>query len=124
MSDEITLNFNVSVINGNMRESIQPGLQQIDQANVGRAGHAQSIGFAAPEVVDLGDVSTNGILILHNLDETNYITFGPQSDAATIEVFGKLKPGEAFPMRLAPGIILWAQADTGDCLLDVKLFED
>lgn len=124
MANEINVSFNMQVVNGFMREPVQPGTIQIDQAAVGRGGHAQSIGFAAPEVVDLGDVSTNGVLYLRNLDDTNYVTFGPQSDAATIEVLGKLKPGEFAFFRLAPTIILWAQADTADCLLDVKLFED
>ena len=124
MANEISVNLNVRVVNGNMTETIQPGQIQIDQAAVGRAGHAQSIGFAAPEVVDLGDISTNGVMYLRNLDETNYVTYGPQSDAATIEVMGKLKPGEVALFRLAPTIVLWAQADTADCLLDIKLFED
>ena len=124
MADEINISLNAQIVNGNYRDTIQPGQLQIDQAAVGRAVHVQSIFFAAPEVVDLGDVATNGILYLRNLDETNYVTFGPQSDAATIEVFGKLKPGEFAIMRLAPTIVLWAQADTGDILMDVKLYED
>ena len=124
MADEIRISFSMQAVNGFMRESIQPGQLQIDQAAVGRGGHAQSIGFAAPEVVDLGDVSINGLLYLRNLDETNYVLFGPQSDASTIEVIGLLKPGEIAFFRLAPTIILWAQADTADCLMDVKLFED
>ena len=114
----------IGVVNGYFNDVVSPGTIQIDQAAIGRAGHAQSIGFAAPEVVDLGDVSTNGLLYLRNLDDTNYVTFGPQSDAATIEVCGKLEPGEIAFFRLAPTIVLWAQADTAACLLDVKLFED
>jgi len=124
MANEIQITLNATVVNGFYRDTIQPGLLQVDQAAIGRGGHVQLIGFAAPEEVDLGDVSTNGILYLRNLDDTNYVLFGPQSDAATIEVFGKLKPGEYAIMRLAPTIVLWAQADTGDCLVDVKLFED
>ena len=123
MSDEINISLNVQVTNGNMKETISPGTLQIDQSAVGRAGHAQSIGTSA-ETVSLGDISTNGVLYLRNLDETNYITFGPQSDAGTIEVLGKLKAGEFALLRLAPSIVLWAQADTAACLLDVKLFED
>ena len=124
MADEISISLNGQILNGFFRDTIQPGQMQIDQAAVGRGGHVQTIGFAAPEVVDLGDVSTNGVLYLRNLDETNYVTFGPQSDAATIEVFGKLKPGEFALLRLAPTIVLWAQADTADVKMDVRLYED
>ena len=123
MANEITVSFNAQVVNGFMRETIQPGQVQIDQAAIGRAGHAQEIGTSA-EAVDLGDVSTNGMLYLRNLDDTNYILWGPQSDAATIEVCGKLKAGEFAWLRLDGSIVLWAQADTAACLLDVYLFED
>lgn len=123
MSNEIIISFNAQIVNGTYRDTIQPGQVQIDQAAVGRAGHVQSIGTAA-ESIDLGDVSTNGMLFLMNHDETNYVTFGPQSDGATIEVLGKLKPGEFAFMRLAPSIVLWAQSDTAACLLEVRLYED
>jgi len=124
MANEISVSFNAQIVNGFYRDTIQPGQVQITQSAVGRGGHVQSVGFAAPEVIDIGDVATNGILYLRNLDDTNYVTFGPQSDAATIEVFGKLKPGEFAFLRLAPTVVLWAQADTAACLVDVRLYED
>lgn len=123
MANEINISFNAQIENGYYRDTIQLGQMQIDQAAIGRGGHVQNVGTDA-EVVDLGDVATNGLLYLRNLDDTNYVTFGPQSDGATIEVFGKLKPGEFAFLRLAPTVVLWAEADTGACLVDVRLYED
>ena len=121
MANEITVSFNAQVVNGLMRKTIQLGQMQIDQAAVGRAGHTQEIGTSS-EVVDLGDVSTNGMLYLRNLDETNFITFG--TDDVLGIIFAELKPGEFAWLRLAPTVVLYAQADTAACLLDVSLFED
>ena len=124
MANEINIGLNMQVRNGFFSDTANPGTIQVDQAALGRGGYVQDIGFAAPEVVDFGDVTTNGYMYLRNLDETNYVTFGPQSDAATIEVFGKLKPGEVALLRVAPTIIMWAQADTAAVKLEVSLFED
>jgi len=124
MADEISISFNAQITNTNVLDTINPGSLQIDQSAVGRGGHVQKIGVAA-EVVDIGDIAVNGVLYLRNLDETNYVVFGPADTAGTsIEEFGKLKPGEFSFLRMAPSVVLWAIADTGECKLDVRLYED
>jgi hypothetical protein len=122
MANEIVLQIGAQIINEAFRFSFQPGLLQVDQAAIGRAGHAQLIGIAE-EVVDFGDISTNGYLILHNLDDAHYVTYGPTLTGAMV-VWGKLKPGEAALMRVAPTVVMRAQANTAPVLLDVYLFED
>ena len=124
MANEISISLAFQLVNGYMRESFQPGTLQVTQAAVGRAGHAQSIGFAASEVVDFGDVATNGYLILRNLDEDNYVTYGPDDGADAMVTLGKLKPGEVALLRVAPTVVMRAQANTAAVLLDCKLFED
>jgi len=124
MANEIVLQFGAQVANGFFKHTFQPGSIQVDQAAIGRAGHAQLIGFAAAEIVDFGDISTNGYCILRNLDTTNYVTWGPDTGAAAIKVCGKLKPGEIAVFRVAPTIVMYAQADTAGVLLDVTLLED
>lgn len=123
MANEIILTVAAQVVNGSFRDTFQPGQLQIDQAAIGRGGYTQLIGYAAEEVVDFGDVSTNGLLILRNLDDTNYVTYGPEDSGAMV-VFGKLKPGEVAILRVAPTVVMRAQADTADVLLDVRLYED
>jgi len=123
MANEIVLQFGAQVVNGFFRHVFQPGQLQVDQAAIGRAGHAQEIGFAADEVIDFGDISTNGYLILRNLDEDNYVTWGPEDTGAMVTA-GKLKPGEIAVLRVAPTVVMRAQADTAAVLLDVCLLED
>jgi len=122
MANEITLKFSLQAENGFLKESVNIGQLQIDQAAVGMAGGAQSIG-TSEEVVGFGDVSTEGLLYLRNLDDTNYVEFGPEDTGAMVPI-GKLEPGEFAVFRLKPSVVLRAQADTAACLLQVLLLED
>lgn len=122
MASEINVKFSLQAKNGFLQESIVIGQLQIDQAAVGVAGGAQSIG-TSEEVVDFGDIGTEGVLFLRNLDDTNFIEFGPEDTGAMV-AFGKLKPGEIAFLRMKPTVVLRAQADTAACLLQVKLLED
>ena len=122
MANEIILGFTAQIVNGAFRDSFQPGQLQVDQANIGRGGYTQSVG-TSEEVVDFGDISTNGYMILRNLDDTNYVLYGPESAGAMV-VLGKLKPGEVAILRVAPTVVMRAKADTAAVLLDVRLYED
>jgi hypothetical protein len=122
MADEIKIRFSATVENGNHKDSIQPGTISIDQSNPGRAGHVQSVG-TSEEVVDFGDVTTEGVLFLRNADSTNYVDFGPES-AGSMVALGRLEAGEIAFLRMKPAVVLRAQANTAAVLLDVRLYED
>lgn len=121
MADEFKLRFSYLVENGFFRDSFQGGQINIDQASPGRGGYVQVIG-TSEETVVFGDVTTEGLLFMRNLDATNFITFGP--DSTGMKVVGKLKPGEVAFFRVDPAVVLKAKADTASCKLDVRLYED
>jgi len=125
MANEITIAASLHVNNEYFKWYFQPGQLQVTQNAIGRGGHAQSIG-TSEEVIDFGDITTNGYLILRNLDDTNYVTYGPQEagSGGAMVVFGKLNAGEIAILRVAPTVVMMAQADTADVLLDVTLLED
>lgn len=122
MANEITMQITFSVTNGNFVDTFDSTLRNVDQAMAGRGGYAQDIG-TTEEVIDLGDVSTNGYCILTNLDAANYVEWGPESAGAMVTM-GKLKSGEYAIFRMAPGVVLRAKANTSNVLLDVRLYED
>ena len=78
---------------------------------------------AAGTVISFGNLSTLGWAFLQNLDTTNFITYGP-TIGGYLQKFGKLKAGESCLVRLSPGMILRALADTATCKLKTKIFED
>lgn len=122
MDNAIQIVLVVNVANGAFRDMFSPGQINVDQAAVGRGGYVQSIG-TSEEIVQFGDVVTAGYLVLRNLDETNWVEYGPESGGAMVS-FGKLKPGEVAVLRLKPGVVMRAKADSGAVKLDVRLYED
>jgi hypothetical protein len=123
MASEVRINLSVQVVHDSFSYLFAPGQIAVDQAAVGRSGHVQSITSAAEEVVDFGDVVTEGYIVLRNLDAAHYVTYGPEQTGAMV-VVGKLKPGEVALFRMAPTVVLRAQADTAPVKLQVDLFED
>lgn len=121
MPGTITIYQSVKVANGNQKESVLPGTLSIVQDAIGRGGHIQEVG-TSDESLDFGDVSTHGWLFLRNLDETNYVEYGP--DASGMVEIGKLEPGETALFRMVDGTDIKAKANTAACLVDVRCYED
>lgn len=122
MAGTIAPTFSATTLNGTFRDSIIESGVSVVQTAIGRGGYVQTIG-TTEEVVDFGDVTTEGYLYLKNVDPTNYVTYGPE-DTGSMVVMGKLKPGEFAWFRVAPTVVMRAQADTADVQLDVRLYED
>lgn len=122
MADELKLTLASRLTNGAFKDNFDPGLISIDQAAVGAHRPIQVIG-TAEEVIGAGDVGTLGWCILQNLDDTNYVDWGPESGGSMVAI-GRLEPGEWAAFRLKPGIVLRGQADTASCKVDVRIYED
>lgn len=91
---------------------------QFDVAGSATISGTPSIG-TSDEVLALGDVATNGYLLLHNLNATNYIEFG--SDGASYP--NRLNAGEFGVMRWN-GAAIHAKANTAACLLEYILISN
>lgn len=122
MAGTIGLTITNTVKNGTFNDTFKFSGVDITQNNPGQGGYTQLIG-TTEEVVNFGDITTEGYMTLQNIDPTNYVTYGPESAGAMV-VMGKLKPGEPAVFRVAPGVVMRAKADTAAILLDVRLNED
>ena len=126
MPNEINVSLNMQVKNGPYSDYVQPGQIQIDQAAIGREGVVHTVGTSVTTIYSSGggDITTEGLVYLRNLDDTNYCTFGPWSGSSQTTI-GKLKPGEYCFFRMDPAIsTLRATADTAAIELDVRIFSD
>lgn len=120
MANEITLNLQFSVRNGEFSRQIQAA-QRTDQSAIG--AHGPVVEVATSETsISFGDVSTPGYLYLKNLDDENYVTYGP--DDSGMVAMGRLNPGECAILRADPGLSLVAQANTDPVLLEVLVLEN
>lgn len=122
MANEIKLSVNVRVVNGDYKNRFDMGQLSIDQAAQGAQSGVIDVGTTA-EDLPVGDVSTPGLLILKNLDDTNFVEIG-KSVSATFEKMGRLKPGDPLVMRVAAGVTLQLKADTAACNVQYLLLED
>lgn len=73
----------------------------------------QVVGFAAHELLDLGDVASPSVIVIRNLDAANFVEIGRVISAA-FEPFAAVGPGELAVIKPAAGQTLYAKADTAD----------
>lgn len=96
----------------------------LDQATKGRAGGFMNVTTGGITLV-VGAVGTPGILIMRNVDATNYVKWGPDNAGSLVEL-GRLPPAtnEFALFRLAPsGVTLRLQANGGTCKVEYELLE-
>tara|TARA_Y100000310_G_C20399403_1_gene676677 strand:- start:107 stop:499 length:393 start_codon:yes stop_codon:yes gene_type:complete len=122
MSNEIAFNPSITVRNGYLVEQFAPGQILLDQDDPVSGGYAQNIG-TSEEVVDFGDAdyTYGALMVLRNLDETNWVEVGPNSGGSMI-TSDRLFPGMVAIHCLAPGAVYRAQADTAACTLLVQFW--
>jgi hypothetical protein len=129
MSSEIQFGFSLQISNGAYNDAQQVS-QSIDQNAIGAGAQTQTVQTSTsggPTLLSLAGVTTNGIAILQNLDATNYALWGPSStgtSTGTMVVAGKLKPGESFPVRIAPAVVLFAEANTAPLQMLTMIYDD
>lgn len=123
MAGTIQISASLTCTNGDFKSPFQPNALTVVQTGQGAHETVLSVGFAASEAMPIGDVGTEGWLVLRNLDPTNYVTWGPDS-AGTMIAAGKLKPGEIALFRMDAAATIKLQANTAACKVMMKLFED
>ena len=78
----------------------------------------QNIG-TSEESPTFTDITTNGYLLMQNLDPTNYVEWG----VTTAVYAGKMLAGEtAGPFRLSAGATLFLKANTAACDVRIILY--
>jgi hypothetical protein len=122
MAGAISILQSLALVNGVHRESFTTGNLSVVQTGQGAHGTVASVGTSEEDIA-FGDVSTRGFAILQNLDDTNYVTWGPVSGGSMVAA-GRLKPGETAILRLDPAASYKWQANTAACLVKQLILED
>ena len=121
MAGTVAASVTLSVRNGDMNDNISLNCSGVVQTTQGKAAGIQVVG-TTHETLDVGDVATNGWLIVQNLDATNFVELGRDVSAAFYGVV-RVEPGEVAVLRLSQATI-YAQADTASIRLWYNLYED
>ena len=81
------------------------------------------VGFAAHEIIVTTDLAALGIMTVENIDPNNFLDIGLDVAAAFVP-FARVLPGESYPIRLTPGIVLYGKADTAAVRAIFKIYEN
>jgi len=119
MTISLTISLQTSLA-GETPASISPGNQSITKNNKGKYSSTLSVTTSEKTVSTFGELTTEGVTVVRNLDGTNFVKIGFSTGAYGI----KLKPGETYVFRLLPGVSMYLIADTATCLVDLDVLED
>lgn len=122
MADEITYNANLTLVNGYLKATQNPGPLRATQATPGEQAGIQIIGFAADEVIAYGDLVAPRWSWFRNVSTANNITLGPTSGGVIIPLI-TLLPGEACCFPIATSAVLRGQSTVTNNKLDRLILE-
>lgn len=123
--DSIKVIASIQVENGEFFKFPKTGSGQLQfaQAAIG-GGVPGSITVTTAEMdIDLSPLGTKGWVRLQNVDETNYVDWGPKSAGAMVPI-GRMLPGEPALFRLNSAAILRMKANVASCKVQILAFEN
>ncbi len=123
MANEIQAALSIRVLNPPFSDQLNPSSSMVTQNAIGQAGGTQTINTTDTIISTVG-VTTFGWAFLQNLDAAHYVLYGPTDSNAALAPFGKLEASEWAWLRLAPGIVPRARADTNAVKMLVRLYND
>jgi hypothetical protein len=121
MAGEITIMTSFSVRKDQLQFTFAPGVFQADMVGQGGPTPGYVTIGTTEESIAFGELTTQGYLIMQNLDPDNYVRWG----FSTGVYGGRVNAGEVTgPFRLNPGSTLYLIADTDPCKMLVLAFEN
>lgn len=118
MADELTFQVGIRVNNG-ARVAFGGRSIRVDQAGIGFGVPGTISVLTSGTTVDLSALTTEGLIYIENLDDTNFVEYGGTTDKPF-----RINPGEAHAMRMNPGETLHMAADTATVQMFIACQED
>jgi hypothetical protein len=121
MANEVTYQVSLEFQNGGAVPMVRPSAKRFDLDSDSKYQFRRQIVGTSAEALDLGDVTTPGMIIVHNCDETNFVQFG-HDDTGFVAGDVKLPAGHwnMFHMNQAAPYV---KADTADVEIEYLLLE-
>lgn len=121
MANEVKVTMNVALANGLAKHTFSPGQVAVNQSASGFYDTVASIGTSEEtHGPNFGDVGTEYLCAVYNLDATNYVQLGFSTG-----VYGmRLRPS-SFPciFQLEPGATLYLKANVAACKVRIIVYE-
>jgi hypothetical protein len=122
MANEITITAELRVAKGGAMDGLRFGPGVFTFTGSRLIHGAQSIGFAAEEALQLGEVTAGGWIFLRNLDATNFVSMRGATGQTPLVKMGPGQPAGPFvlhPSATAPTL----QANVAACTVEYLVLE-
>jgi hypothetical protein len=121
MASEITVSLTVAASKGGISQRIDVPATLLTMTGSRINKLSQSIGFAAAEALQLGEMGTVGQVVIINMDATNFVTVTTSNGGV---VMAKILPGDFLKLPAGSGTqAIYLQADTAAVLIEALVVE-
>ena len=121
MADEIKVSLYTRVTKGALKHDFVPSTLSLTMTGSLIYDVTSTIGTAEETLgPNFGDIGTEGLCVIYNLDTTNYIQVGFATTVYGMRLRGSSSPAVFF---LEPGATLYLKANTASCNVRVIVYE-
>lgn len=122
MANEARISFSLSITKGNLEYTKAGNFQADVTGTKGPVPGALAISTSGV-TIDFSELSTPGLVVFKNLDDTNFVEVGAYVSTTFYPLF-ELLPGESYLLRLSRNLgTLRARANTAAINLSIEAFE-
>ncbi len=121
MADEIKIQQSVRLAKGAMKHEFTP--PQLSLTQTGALVYDNTVSVGTTEETagpSFGDIGTEGLCIIYNLDTTNYVQVGFATGVYGMRLRGASAPALFF---LEPNATLYVKANTAACNVRIIVYE-
>jgi hypothetical protein len=119
MANSLTVTLSAQLSDGTNKQTFSPPRYSVTPSAYNCHRTFWVVGTSA-EAMPTGDVSSNRILFLKNLDATNYVTIGPDNAGSQVDML-KLFAGDIAMIPLKAGVTIKGTANTAAVKLELML---
>ncbi len=121
MANEITANIRLQLANGDLGTDFNPGRIQVNQTTQGMFDCVRSIATSETSV-SLTGITTPGVAVVYNLDQTNYCEVGTTTTDYPIKLRANAVPA-VIPLNSGK-TTLYLKANTAATKVRIIVFEE
>lgn len=121
MADEIKFQTSLRLAKGAMKHEFTPAALSLTQTGALVYDNTVSVGTSEETAgPTFGDIGTEGLCVIYNLDTTNYVQVGFSTGVYGMRLRGGSAPATFF---LEPNATLYLKANTAACNVRVIVYE-
>lgn len=121
MANEIKITTSTRLTKGAMRHDFSPSQLSLTQTGTLVYDSVHSVGTSEETAgPSFGDIGTEGVCVVYNLDTTNYVQVGFSTGVYGMRLYGAWAPAQ---FTLEPNTTLYLKANTSACNVRIIVYE-